>query len=424
MHCVFRVLFFVLLYATVSAQTATVDKTILDPGTPNLFFESISLAWNEKTGQTLVTWERHPGNHPGHSTFSQKLTRTGNLSGSTKTLINGTNTYDPGIVYNKNKNEFAMIYADEIGGEPHAIYIQALTKSGQKKGNPVKISTDTGSAFANQGPELEYDPLQRVYVVSWQRSSTSLGGSGNGIFAAILNEQFQILFGPQLILSPASQVFPDIADIAVTGAGKILIGINQFVNDNPLRVNYIIASMNHDLTGLVLSKVNGDRAGPQIPDLRFASLTSEFLVFYTDTNGIRKRKVNPQGKPFGPRSIAFASPLKREKLLLPVVVTLPVPSGNIHGFLVACEDPGQLLGAGKLWGQLLDAKGRAFGQPVALDSDFVALHAPAIVTLPSSTSARPQFALVYSDGGQISLPPQGEFSKLILLKITLNTNSL
>jgi hypothetical protein len=420
MHWVFRVFLFALFCSSASGQTATVDKTILDPGTPNLFFESIFLALNEKTGQTLVTWERHPGNHPGHSTFSRKLSRSGNPSASTKTLVTGTNTYDPGIVYNKNRNEFAMIYADEVAGAQHTIYIQKLTKSGVKKGAPVKVSTDTGSAFLNLGPELEYDPVQKVYVVSWQRSSTTSTGSGIGIFAAVLNEEFQMLFGPQLILSPASQIFPDIADIAITPAGKILIGINQYVNDNPLRVNYIIASMNHDLTGLVLSKVNRNPAGPPIPDLRFVSLTSEFLVYYTDTNGIRKRKINQQGKPFGPRTTTFAAPLKRKKLLRPVVTALHVPSGDVHGFLAASEDPAQLQGIGKLWGQALDAKGKALGQPVELDSNFMHLHSPAIVALPSSPSAEPQFALMYSDGAQIWLPPQGEFSRLIYLKITLN----
>ena len=419
-HCYFRVLVLCLLCATVSAQTATVDKTILDPGSPNLFFESISLTLNEKTRQTLVTWERHPGNHPGHSTFSRKLTRAGDLSGSTKTLVNGTNTYDPGVVYNKNKNQFAMIYADEIAGAPHAIYIQALTKAGQKKGSPVKISTDSGNAFISQGPELEYDPVQRVYVAAWQRSAASVGGNENGIYAAILNEQFQILFGPQLILTPASQAFPDIGDIAITSAGKVVIGISQFVNDNPLRVNYIVASMNQDLTGLALSKLNGNPSGPQIPDLKFVSLTSELLAYFTDTNGIRKRKINPQGKAAGARSSAFAGSLKKKKLLLPVVVALPAPSGAMHGFLVASEDPGQLLGAGKLWGQPLDANGKALGRPVQLDSNFVALHSPAMSALPPSASGHPQFAVFYSDGGQIFLPPRGESSALIYLKITLN----
>jgi hypothetical protein len=223
-----------------------------------------------------------------------------------------------------------------------------------------------------------------------------------------------------LIVTPATQAFPDVADIAITSAGKVVIGISQFVNDNPIRINYIIASMNQDLTGLMLSKVNRNPSGPQIPDLKFVTLSSQLLAYFTDTNGIRKRKINPQGKPAGARSTAFAGSLKRKKLLLPIVVSLQTPSGAMHGFLVASEDPGQHLGAGKLWGQPLDANGKALGRPVQLDSNFIALHSPAMSALPPSASGHPQFALFYSDGGQIFLPPQGESSALIYLKITLN----
>ena len=87
------------------------------------------------------------------------------------------------------------------------------------------------------------------------------------------------------------------------------------------------------------------------------------------------------------------------------------------GLLVAAEDPGQLNGNGKLWGQLLDAAGKPIGAPLELDSGFRSLHFPDVITLPTSTAARLRFSLIYVDGGQSEEP--GALSKLISLKITI-----
>src|SRR4030095_1336836 len=275
----------VLLFcASVFAQTATVNKKTLDAGSPNLFFENLSLALNEKSGQTMLTWEKHPGNHPGHSTLLMKLNSAGKVRGAEEILIQGTNTYDPGIVYNKNKNEFALVYADEGNGSLHAIYIQALDPAGQKQGSPVRVSTDTGPSFVNQAPDFTYDPIARVYVVVWIRNSITPGTPGEGIFGAILDEDFQTIAGPRLIqgpkkADPSAPRFPQIADVAVMSTGKFVIGLIDFLSITPLRVNYSVVAGNIDLTNLSKFKLKNGRSEVLIPDIKFVQFASALNAY-------------------------------------------------------------------------------------------------------------------------------------------------
>src|SRR5688500_9637091 len=90
----------VLLCSLSHAQDVTVTRKVVGSPGPNFFYQHPSLATNERSGITLLVWEKHPGNHPDHSTLSRKISPTGALKGSTKTLVSGTNTYHPRIVYN------------------------------------------------------------------------------------------------------------------------------------------------------------------------------------------------------------------------------------------------------------------------------------------------------------------------------------
>jgi len=418
---------FVLFIGTVAgAQNPSVNRKIFQAGTPNFFFESISIITNEVTGLSLCTWEKHPGNHPGHETLSRKITAGGKPKGKTNVLISSTNTYEPSLIYNRNRNEFALAYADEVGGQLHAIYIRALDSTGRRKGNAVKVSTDSGPGFVNQHPRFAYDAVNRVYVVFWTRSSTMPGGGsipGEGIYAAILDEAFTTITGPVLILGPltdpALPKFPDILDVAIGPSEKILIGYSVFLSTNPSKNNYFVASLNEDLSGLSIARLNGTPVRTIIPDLHFASLPTNLLVFYVDTNGIRKKTISATGSPSGKRTAAFGAPLQKRKLLLPVIATVQNPQGPVAAIFIAMEDPGQLAGNGTIWGQTLDETGNPLGTPFVLDTNFRAAHFPAAVVLPSSTAAVTKFSVLYSDGGQISLPPQGEFSQIIELLVTI-----
>jgi hypothetical protein len=195
-------LFFVLFVSvSVYAQDTTVIKRVFASPGPNLFYIEPSLALNEKSRLTQVVWEAHPGNHPDHSTLIRKITAKGAPRGSARTLIGGTNTYNPTLLYNKNKNEFAIIFADEFQNPVHTIFIQRLNAKGQLKGAPVQVSTDTGQSFVNQNPFAAFDPATNRYVILWSRNSTVPGSNeaGEGIQGAVLDETFTTIAGPALL---------------------------------------------------------------------------------------------------------------------------------------------------------------------------------------------------------------------------------
>jgi hypothetical protein len=161
-------------------------------------------------------------------------------------------------------------------------------------------------------------------------------------------------------------------------------------------------------------------AGTTRPDAVFASISSSSTyVYFVDSSKIRKRKIDLLGRPVGVISNAFAPPLASQDLFVPRFAETPKSAGATRGLLVAIEDPSQTLGNGKIWIQRVDQNGKPVGAPETVDSGFISASSLEIVTLPSSTPGRLKFSAIYVNGSQITLPPQGEFSELIHLNLTV-----
>lgn len=419
LFCIFTSFF--LAASAYSQETTVVKKIFASPG-PNLFYENPSVVVNEKNRSAQVVWERHPGNHPDHATLTRKISPQGVAKGSERTLIGGTNTYDPSVLYNKNKNEFVVIYADEFQNPVHTIFVQRLNAKGQKIGTPVQVSTDTGSAFVNQNPFAAFDPGTKNYLLVWSRNSTTQGSfAGEGIYAAVLNENLVTVAGPTLLLpeNPAIGQNPQIRDLAILTAGRVVVAYTEPVGADPQLNHYYAAGFDQDLTGLNIKRVTKSPVGNFRLDAEFAILPSSSFLYFVDTSRIRKRKIDPAGRPVGVISSAFAAPLKSRELAVPRFAATPQSNGVTKGLLVAIEDPSQLAGNGKIWIQRISAKGKPVGAPETVDSGFITASFLQIITLPSSTGERLKFFVIYVNGTQVTFPPQGEFSELIQLNLTV-----
>ena len=420
LFCLFT--FLLLCSAAAAAEPTVVKRVLASPG-PNLFYENPSLATNERTGITLAVWEKHPGNHPDHDTLLRKISAAGNLKGSTKNLIQGTNTYSPAIVYNSVENEFLVAYADEFRNPLHTIFVQRLDSTGRKKGAPVQVSTDTGSSFVNQHTFAAYDAATNLYFVVWTRNSTQASSAlpGEGIHVAALDANLAIVAGPTLIAPETTTPLienPQVRALTVNRSGRVLVAYTETVAINPIKSNYFIASVDTGLGNLSTFKVNKTPVSPPTLNAVFAELpTSDFLYFIHSGGKIRKRKLDTDGKPIGSITTAFSGPLKSNSLFVPRFVSTGVNSAA--GLLVAVEDPSQSNGDGAIWIQTIDSSGKPIGTPSTVDSAFISAPDLQIVLLPSSTAQQLKFSLVYVNGSQLTIPPQGEFSELIHLKITL-----
>jgi hypothetical protein len=413
---------FLLLFSSAHAQNATVVKNVFATPGPNLFYVSPSLAVNEKSRSTQVVWERHPGNHPDHATLARKISPKGVIKGETRTLVEGTNTYGPTILYNKHKNEFAVVYADEFQNPTHTIFIQRLNAKGQIQGAPVKISTDTGSAFVNQHASATFDSVNKRYVIVWSRASTTQGTfAGEGLTIALLNENFVTIAGPALLREERAGLLLNavVCDLAVLPSGRILVAFTEPTDAGLQRRHYYIAAVEPDLSGIKIKKVTKTAARTDFVDADFAFLPSGTFLYFVDTNRIRKRKIDETGKPVGVISAAFGSPLKSRPLFMPRFVTTPQSTTTTQGLLIAVEDARQQSGNGKIWIQRVNAAGRPAGDPETIDSGFIIASRLQIVQLPSSTEKQGTFSVIYVNGAQITIPPHGEFSELIHLKLTV-----
>ena len=414
------VLVFTLFAIPAFPQETTVTKNIFATPGPNLFYESPSLAWNEKNGSTLMVWERHPGNHPDHDLLARKISPAGAIRGSIRNLISGTNTYKPTLLYNKQKNEFVIIYADEFQNPTHTIFAQRLSAKGKIKGAPVRISTDTGSGFINRHPIATFDPVHKRYVVVWSRNSTTQGTfEGEGLMVAVLDQNLVPAADPILLRAESAvlPVNPFGRDVTVLLSGRILVVFTEPSGADAEKNHYYLAALDPDLSNLSIRKVNQKVVNNVFVDADFATLPSGLFLYFVDTNKIQKRKIDSTGRPVGAISSAFATPLKSKRLFFPRFAA--TPDSPTAGLLVAVEDARQENGDGTIWIQRVDATGTPNGAPEIVDSGFITAANPQILRLPSSTATTGHFSLIYINGSQITIPPRGEFSELIHLKLTV-----
>jgi hypothetical protein len=417
MKYIVRVLLLFIFCGPAFGEDISVDKKIFASPGPNLFFVNPRLALNEKSRLTLAIWEKHPGNHPDHSTLSRRISSKGVPRGSSRTLVSGTNTYDPSILYNTVRNEFLLVYADEFQNPLHTIFVQKLDAQGRKRGGPVKVSTDTGSSFVNHSPLGIYDANSNQYVVVWSRNSTSTGPvAGEGFYAAVLDDNLNTVQGPVLFRPENSG--DQLSDLAIHPAGKALVAFSNLVSVDPPILNYYVASFALDLTGTNIKKINKKTVKTLQTGITFAQLSSLMFVYFSDTGSVRKRKIDDSGAPTGKISPAFSGQVKNTRLSGPDFASSTL-SGTPEGLLVAVEDSAQLTGQGKIWAQKMDAQGNPVGDPCEVDSAFITADDLQIIGLPSSNASQLQFSLIYVNGSQRTIPPQGEFSELIHLKLTV-----
>lgn len=424
-QALFTVFFLVALHGF--GAPLPVKRAVLAPRNPATFEVHPSIAYNSRTKQSLVVWERHPGNHPGHSTWGRLLNPQGGTSGASFSIIPGFNPYTPSAVYNPEKNSFAMVYSDEgsVNGKM-AVFIQRLNSKGRKAGAPVKVSTDDQSgAPINDLPNIVYHPGTGNYIIFWRRSGTSIE---EGLYGAVFNANLARVTGPAIVLPlnrdqgllRQTQVF-DVKVHPISQKVVILYALDlpgSSASTNP-KANYNLAALNPDLSAIrpqSFIKVNTTPVtSTRGASLEFISDGSGVLV-YVDVNNLRMRRITPALRVTGGALPAFRSPLNSTRMVSPRLSFVQGAAG-LRGVLVALRDPGNTASNGGIWMQQLDQAGKPSATPVEIEDDFDTANGLALSGVPANATANAyRFRLVYVQGTQQNLPPgPNESSGLILL---------
>lgn len=71
------------------ADQPKVTTSIFSTPDPNHFQTFPRIAVSTKTRQSLVVWEKHPGDHPGHSLQGRFLNPQGKPQGGVFTIVSG-----------------------------------------------------------------------------------------------------------------------------------------------------------------------------------------------------------------------------------------------------------------------------------------------------------------------------------------------
>lgn len=190
------------------------DFRISDMGPDgNTIFLAITpkVAFNSTTKEYLVVWEGLDDADPATATdrevYGQRLNADGQEVGQNDFLIGeieaGGNlqSNQPDVVYNPNKNEFAIAYSAETifpgqVDQDREIFAHLLDATGNKITTaPIRVSDmgpdGSGNAFEARQPNIVYNDDDREYLVTWD-SDDNEGGLVLGeseIFGQRLNEE-------------------------------------------------------------------------------------------------------------------------------------------------------------------------------------------------------------------------------------------
>ena len=427
-----------LLVSGVDAAPPQVTRLVLSPGDPNRFQTHPRIALNTNTRQSLVVWEKHPGDHPAHSLQARLLNSTGKPVGPVFTVVSGPNTYNPDLVYNPRRNEFALVYANELSSASatFAVFLQRLSLQGRPIGAAIRISAPEDSArrVNNENPSAIYDETTGNTTLLWVRNkiSDSTADILEGLYGVVLSPSYAVLSGPVLIRKSSRDqgvylIQPYVTDLGIhPWNGRFLLAFYQASPGSfggiP-RFEYYAASLDPGLSGIQTSdflkvKTGVNPEGAIYTGFAFSPGGTGFVI-YAENAGLRLRKLNPAGKFAGPAVPAFRAPLHQTRFSSVAVVESRSAAGS-RWVLFGIQDPGNETGNRGLWMQALDENGMPAGAPLKLElNDYSSLLAASTVPV-SPTSRSSRLALVFEEGREVLRPVNGESTQLILLNVNLS----
>jgi len=120
------------------------------------------------------------------------------------------------------------------------------------------------------------------------------------------------------------------------------------------------------------------------------------LVYYADSESVKRRQIDSKGKPSGKAFPAFSGALKNAHLFYPNVAFSTISSGTT-GLLIAAM-PDSWPNKTALYGQSLNSRGRPIGRPILLD------HSDAfeLVALPRNDSDKVLQYEYFQFGGELN----------------------
>lgn len=406
------------------AAGVTVERLELSPKRDGIFAANVQLATNTKTGESLVVWERHPGNHPGHSLWGRLLDSKGKPAGAEFQIVSGPNTYKPRLIYSSAKNQFVLVFSNELSSNGHfVLQAQALNAKGRPVGTNVTISdrADTQLEVANYNENILYDDNTDGVIVLWMRYGFGPNPiTDEGIYGCVLNSDLTIRRSPVLLSKLLREgtfvAGPSITDLSLHApSGKLLIA-GYTISDPAagFSFRYFVARTDPALArgNITLTPLKAGTSAGAAPDVSLARLPNgQSVAFYVEGTGVRRRAIAASGSPTGPISFLFGAPATNLPLEFPEPATA---DGEVA--IIGQEDSTNL--TGKLWLQALDNTGKIKSAPVEIQSGYTGGAPPVISLIPNAPPNSFQYAVVYIEGLQTTVPPMpGENSIPVLLRV-------
>ncbi len=367
-----------------SAQPIEVQKSIYVAKEENVFQANQVVATNTKTGITLVVWERVTSG--SREIIGRLLNARGASASARFTLVNDPKAAHPAIIYNPVRNEFLLAYDDnaQVQLTRADIYVMRLNSQGRPAAAAVKVSTDSvSSTMSNFYPRLAFNSRTSSFVILWLReivNADQADDGTNGLVGALLTST-GTLNGQGVLLQKtvieSNRLWQPIAQDAAfhPGNGKLLVVSIQITSGTSgTQANYSLGRLDANLTGINSSNFVQVNATPVLLSSEFAwgariafTTNTAGVLYFVDTNNIRRRKIDAAGKLSGASVTAFRPPKNNTKLFYPSVAFTMVDSLR-RGILLAFENPFSASGAVNIWAQILDANGAPLGPSVKIDT--------------------------------------------------------
>jgi hypothetical protein len=420
-------IFLALLLLPALAFAISVDRTVLVPRQAGIFTANVHAALNSKTTNTLVIWEKHPGDHAGHSIWGVLLSRNGTPTGTPFQIVAGPNTYFPDVVYNPDTDQFLLVYSNENGASGRfELQAQTLGANGDRIGPPLRISAsnDVQNDISNFAQGIVYDAATQGYVILWWRYR--VGNSvapEEGLYGSVLNSNLSVR-KPAVKMSPflrnGNQILgPYVTDLAMHSLSKKLLVGGYSISSQPgFFVQYFVSKADPTLQNpqIVLTKLKDGLSSGAAPHVNLMSLQSgQMSAQFVEGDGLKIRNINQNGSPIGPVTFFMNDPAKNIPVEFPDSV-LSSTTSRSEIATVALDD--SITMTGRLFLQISNSTGVANGQAIEIQSGFDGTRPPVIVSLPETSQNGFLYGVIYVEGMQLTVPPgPNESSGLVLLRV-------
>ncbi len=368
--------FLLLTAAIAAAQVQLEKKSNILPAQKNFKVLVPQFEFNTQTGDTLIVWIDWGSPNRKDKIVGRIVNASGKTVGKPFTIVtlveNPLNSPNLSLAYNPVTNEFLLAYNDRPNNAGYDVYLLRLKPDGRPIGKAIEItSSDPSTANQEHEPtDLVFNPKTGGYFLSvsfgfyaFVTSSGTLNGPLREIKAGLgplLPRDFALLpsSGKLLVLAheytPYSQPIIEYGDYSLANVDPSKLKdlqVGDFVKINVNRVLNPAPDQNRSTFRLLAQS------------LSFSSPDSP-IVYYTDNQSVKGRKINASGELSSPPFVAFNSPVKREQLLFSSAAFSTI-SGNVRGMLIAVEDEG-IDGAASVWAQALNENGKPVGTPQRL----------------------------------------------------------